>query len=230
MMGSVFSVASAAARARSAASHAAFQRPALACAQLASMLAQHRGRNVVAPRAAFRQRDGLVQVGLGQFMLAGVHGARHALQAADAVVGVVQLVRELRVALRRLVQLVRKGRADNDEGPLSITLASSAVRFGGLFGAEVAFSYMVSFFDDVDTFLGSVAISLGEAGSVFAGWESAGGVRRLEVVEAAADANFRVVSLEQLRFENQVPEPSSLLFMGLALAGLANSRRRSAAH
>jgi len=93
-------------------------------------------------------------------------------------------------------------------------------------------TYDVSFFDTGLSLLGTVTIGpfANSVANGFAGWEDAGGISRLQIIETSGENN-RVGGLDNIRFENvnAVPEPGTLALFGLGLAGLGVARRRKAA-
>ena len=90
-------------------------------------------------------------------------------------------------------------------------------------------TYDVSFFGTAASLLGTVVVGplFGVLGHDFAGWQDAGGIKSLRIIETSG-SNNRVGGLDDIRFENvaQISEPGTLAIMGLGLAGLGFARRK----
>ena len=66
--------------------------------------------------------------------------------------------------------------------------------------------------------LGTVTVSAGFGGPVFVGWEEPAGIQQVEVGWGS--------SIDDLRYANPVPEPSSFSLLGLGLVVIATFSRR----
>ncbi|GAA0854078.1 PEP-CTERM sorting domain-containing protein [Aliiglaciecola litoralis] len=88
-------------------------------------------------------------------------------------------------------------------------------------------TYTVSFYDTALSLLGTVSgTDLGTQDSFFAGWEHAGGISRINILETSGE-NGLVGGLDNLRWENvTVPEPTILALLGLGLAVIGFGRRK----
>lgn len=118
---------------------------------------------------------------------------------------------------------------DTEPGFIDVTLGGPATRAGARVGINGTWSGTVEFYDLVNALLGTVTFTDESAGLQFAGWESAGGIGRMRLVDGSPD-NFSVIIMDDFRFENvnvQVPEPSSMALFGLGgLLLFASTRRR----
>ena len=87
--------------------------------------------------------------------------------------------------------------------------------------------YAVSFYDTALSLLGTVSGSAsGVTGNFFAGWEFAGGISRIRIIETSGE-NGRVGGIDNIRYENvRVSEPGTLALLGLGLAGMGMTRRK----
>jgi len=107
----------------------------------------------------------------------------------------------------------------DDIGISNITLNfSAAVSKAGLDVHIGTATYAVSFFDTALNLLGTVNVALtGTSSSAFAGWESQGGIARIQIRELTGD-NGSVGGFNNIRLENSVsavPEPASIALLGL---------------
>jgi len=111
---------------------------------------------------------------------------------------------------------------------ITIDLGASYTKAGLDVGIGPA-TYQVNFFDSSATLLGSVTNSVAtNYDTFFAGWESAGGVSKIQIVELSGD-NYYVGGFNHVHLENgvaPVPEPETYAMMLAGLGAMAFVARR----
>jgi hypothetical protein len=111
---------------------------------------------------------------------------------------------------------------NSDLGYIDVVLGSLATRAGATVGILQSWTGQVEFFDAANALIGTINVPT-RSGTIFAGWEHAAGISRYRLTDLTA--NSSVINLENFRFEGSVPEPSTMLLLGAALAGLRCVRR-----
>jgi hypothetical protein len=113
-----------------------------------------------------------------------------------------------------------------DTGFINIVLGTPVHRAGGYIGTTRDWGAFVEFFDEADDPLGSITINDGLGGiGQFVGWEAdTGMIKRIRITDTVF--NGRIIILDDLTTEI-VPEPSSLILVGVGLGFLIGKRRFS---
>lgn len=110
---------------------------------------------------------------------------------------------------------------DSDLGFIDITLGSAAQAVGGFVNPGNA---KFEFYSPGDTLLGSVTVA---AANGFGGWADPGGISRIKIIDMNQDASsffFDSLTVGSVGTSG-VPEPSSIVLMGVGLLAMVAGRR-----
>jgi hypothetical protein len=115
---------------------------------------------------------------------------------------------------------------DTSTGWLDIDLGMPVQKVGGWVGNSSGY---VAFFDANDNSIGQVSANPNtNVSMVFAGWDASSGlIGRIRIYDTNNDGH--IVTFDNLYTESRnttVPEPTTMLLLGLGLVGLAGVRRK----